>query len=405
MIECRTGFPRAGKSRSMVKSIEWDLLNTQFYVVTNIKLHVGKLRRRLDKKGFTGNLNARLCVLNNNNDFDLIQNVYRVRGPGIYAGEASYDEHRRQVQFDWKTCCDNGGVHYYMDEWHEYMRADDWKFVGKPWDHYLTQHAKPSDQFTWSSQKPKKVAIQFRDLTQQTLWYRNLGKEPWFWFFRGPKKIAWWTFFGCPTKFNAEDAMEPMKWETIEEGTHDCPSIEECYDTAAGVGVQGFMADIGEKTGRISVWWFAAIAVTAFWAFFEFGDRLFSKAVGTVEPKLPAIQQRGTNATATSQSGSSQPGGTRNISHLQQSEKLPDNQASPGQEPLYVTGTAVENGRIRVIFSNGSFIRGSDSRLEAVRPDYVQVSGVKYFWRDSFNTNVVTSHSIERPGRFYERSE
>jgi len=137
------------------------------------------------------------------------------------------------------------GVYYAIDEVNNFFNSRAWMETGRDVLYYLSQHRKLGDTVICITQAVENVDKQFRSVTQDFTYLRNLSKET-FGKFKMPSIFVRKTFGSPPSEHS-----QPMETGTFR---LDVTGIAACYDTAQGVGIHGRNADIGAKKKGIPIW-------------------------------------------------------------------------------------------------------------------------------------------------------
>jgi hypothetical protein len=131
------------------------------------------------------------------------------------------------------------GVYYVIDECHNFFNARAWAETGRDVLFYLSQHRKLGDTVVWITQAIMNVDKQFRSVTQDYTYLRNLTKER-MGLFRLPAMFVRKTY-GEPASSNSQ----PLEMGSFRLNVSGLGSL---YNTAAGVGIHDRVgADIGER--------------------------------------------------------------------------------------------------------------------------------------------------------------
>ena len=142
------------------------------------------------------------------------------------------------------------GVMYVIDEVHNFFGARQWAETGRDVLFYLSQHRKLGDTVVCITQAINNVDKQFRSVTQDFTFVRNLSKER-YGIFKMPAYFVRKTFTSPPT-----ETSKPMESGTF---TLDVRGLAACYDSAAGVGIHGRGADMLERGKGLHWSWFVLI--------------------------------------------------------------------------------------------------------------------------------------------------
>lgn len=273
-----SGKPRGGKSLYAVKLCIEELVYGQRCVITNLSFKLPELNAYLQEKypGRSIDLHDRLRILSDEetNHFWLI----RPGNPKIsLLTDAQW---KAGVKPDYSQVTDNG-VLYAIDEIHNFFNARAWMETGRDVLFYLSQHGKLGDTVLCITQAIANVDKQFRSVTQDYTYLRNLKKER-MGLFRLPAIFRRQTYLSPATP-----TSHPMEGGTF---TLDVSGIAACYETAKGVGIHGRSADTMEKTKGLSwVWAVIAIPIIVIF-FFKTSPNLIAKLF-VADPKAVEVKK------------------------------------------------------------------------------------------------------------------
>lgn len=178
-----------------------------------------------------------------------------------------------------------GGVLYCIDEVHLIFPSRAWQKTGPAALHYLSQSRKLGDDVILASQFLNQVDVQLRQQSGDYVYVRNWGKEGLFGIWRMPKKLSHGSY-----PFPGDAAGRPPPIPCNYRGSMTLSSeVLECYDTAAGVGLSGKMADKNTGFRGLPLWTTAApLALLAIVAF-KAPDLLAAKIAGTAAGRIVAV--------------------------------------------------------------------------------------------------------------------
>lgn len=342
-----SGKPRGGKSLYAVKLVVDELLYGSRVVITNLPIKLGELNAYLQAKYPEKTIDVlnRVILLTD----DETRHFWTVR-PGAVKIEVLHDQ-------DWKagrrpdySAVKDGGVFYAIDEIHNFFNARAWAETGRDVLFYLSQHGKLGDTVLCITQHVGNVDKQFRSVTQDYTYLRNLTKE----------KMGLFTMPGIFIRKTylqpATDTSAPM-----EQGTFklDVSGLASCYDTAQGVGIHGRSADKQEKRRGLP-WWVAAVgAPIAIILFLHYAPKGIAAAT---EPKRPPLPRPAvvTSAAVTAPAPPPRPAAAPGVTAA--------GVTAPGTNvPLHITGGVAFGSRLIITLSDGRVI---SEREGAVRtPD------------------------------------
>lgn len=236
MIQAICGKPGAGKTLFTVRLIVDELRRTRRPIVTNVPLRLGALNEYCQE----GDVCSRVFLLKD----EELGAFWEHRGPrrGVYRAERVGNREHQRYEVD----KDDIGVLYVLDEVQVVFNARDWATLGKGALFYLSQHRKLGDDVIWSSQAVTLVDKQFRLVTQDFTVISNNAKKKVGWF-RMPGVFTRATYLQAPTGGNELPVVRGMF-------RLDASGLGSLYDTAAGVGVVGRQADIGQRAKGLPLW-------------------------------------------------------------------------------------------------------------------------------------------------------
>jgi len=358
-----SGKPGGGKTLYSVKMIVDELVYGDRCVITNVPLNLGELNAYLQKRfpNKAINLHERVRLF----DEDEMRGFFCIRPHGSRGPELlSKEAWAKGNTPDYSGITDKG-VAYFVDEVHIGFNARAWMDTGKDVLYYLSQHRKLGDTVVCITQAIMNVDKQFRSVTQDYTYMRNLSKE----------KLS---KFRLPSVFIRQTYMSPASDNSkpMETGSFrlDVGGLAKCYDTARGVGIHGRAgADTGErKTGM--PWWVAVLAiialvyVVAFWV------------PGLVAKAFDRDPHRGTKKPIPVQANTNVVSATEQSFHVETNVPplvvfVATNEPPPLPKVEAVTKLG---GRYQVYLSNGDYYRQGDAELEAIGHTFVQISGKRH---------------------------
>jgi len=239
-----SGKPGGGKSLYATKMIIDELLYGTRCVITNVPLKLGNLNDYLQREypNKSIDLHKRVILFNE----EEMKGFFTIRpegsrGPTLLSKEAWAKGEKPDY-----TGITDSGVAYFVDEVHIGFNARAWMDTGRDVLYYLSQHRKLGDTVVWITQAINNVDKQFRSVTQDYTFIRNLAKERMS-HFSLPSIFTRQTYTTPPT-----DNSTPMETGSFRMNVKGLASL---YDTAKGVGIHGQAgADMGEKKKGLP-WW------------------------------------------------------------------------------------------------------------------------------------------------------
>jgi len=235
-----SGKPGGGKSLYATKLIIDELLYGTRCVITNVPLKLGNLNAYLQKEypNKSIDLHKRVILFNE----EEMKEFFTIRPEGSRGPKLLTKEEWGKGEKPDYTGITDSGVAYFVDEVHIGFNARAWMDTGRDVLYYLSQHRKLGDTVVCITQAVMNVDKQFRSVTQDYTYMRNLSKERMS-KFRLPNLFIRQTYTSP-----AADNATPMETGTLR---LDVKGLASCYDTAVGVGIHGKKgADTHErKTG------------------------------------------------------------------------------------------------------------------------------------------------------------
>jgi len=276
-----SGKPRGGKSLYAVKLVIDELLFGNRPVYTNLALKLPELneyiqrvyprwmsgreevRRLAEGAAYVPSGIARVRLL----DDDEAGRFWTLRPGGVCIGQLTKKDWNAGKRPDYSVVADEG-VFYLIDEIHNYFGARQWSLTGQDVLFYLSQHGKLGDTLVCVTQSVGNVDKQFRSVTQDYTYLRNLAKEK-YGKFRMPQLFIRKTFASPPS-----DHSTPM-----ESGSFrlDVSGLCSVYDTARGVGIHARGADTAERKRGLH------------WSLYFVGVLALLAVVFLVVPKVVAL--------------------------------------------------------------------------------------------------------------------
>jgi hypothetical protein len=257
-----SGKPGGGKSLYGVKLIVEELRYGSRPIYTNVPLLVGRLNEYLQEDDRLVDVVGRVRLLSD----DEAQRFFTVRPNGAKIEVLTAAEWSQGRKPRYENITDRG-VLYVIDEVHNFFNARAWAETGRDVLFYLSQHRKLGDTVICITQAIGNVDKQFRSVTQDFTYIRNLTKER-MGLFKLPAVFVRKTF-GAP----ATDTSKPMETGTFR---LDVSGLASCYDTAVGVGIHARGADLGERRKGMH------------WSLFLVGVPLLLMAIAYAVPRVGA---------------------------------------------------------------------------------------------------------------------
>lgn len=379
-----SGKPGGGKTLYAVRMIVDELVKGHRCVVTNVAIKPGALNEYLQREypERLVDLLNRLVIL----DDDTTGAFWSHRGPGSSGPRVlTADEWRAGVKPDYSGVKDSG-VLYVIDEVHNFFNARAWMDTGKDVLFYLSQHRKLGDTVIAITQAIGNVDKQFRSVTQDYTYLRNMCKER-------------YGYFKLPALFMRQTYLSPATDTSVpmESGTFrlDVSGLASCYDTAVGVGIHGRVGDVGERTKGIP-WWVGVGLVILGVSTIAWG---VPKGIGAMfKTALPATQAVGSNVVG--QVAAVQPvEEKRLVGSLKTGEVSPTNatrlavQHRPGEvnPDLYLVKYFRFVDQVEWTLSDGRIVLPSDLDFMRGNFDQVELRGLGVIKRRRAVSGVYTS--------------
>lgn len=389
-----SGKPGGGKTLYSVSLIIEELRRSRRVIVTNVSLDVGKTCEYLQRE-FGDTFGARWRILKIEPeqvaefwrwfapDAPPLEKKCKLKLPGGKLVERlSYEERIKRTPIEegtdsvtalwwWqemqalRTAC---GVVYVLDEVHEFFNARKWADTGDEALHYLSQHRKLGDDVICITQSIGNVDKQFRSVAQDFTYLRNHGKES--------MPLLGGIVRGARI-FSRETYLEPFtgSQRSFESRVFrlDVKGIASCYDTAAGVGIQGAGADTSDRRKGLPPW-VPLIAILGIgFGIWYIPDMVAGVAVDT---KTAQIALNGM-APPAAVPGPSPVGVVQERKVPVPVPVVPVTNAAPAvpkKAQVWLTGIVARDGKVRAYLSDGRCVGPADG-LEAVGSGRVRLRG------------------------------
>lgn len=379
-----SGKPGGGKSFYAMKLIVDELVLGSRVVVTNVPIRRGELSAYLQEKypRWAGDLISRLRLL----DETETAQFWCYRSP---EGQLPEDNQGRP---DFSAAATGNAVLYVIDEIHQFFNAREWQKTGKVALYYLSQHRKLGDDVVCITQSIGNVDKQFRSVAQDFTYVRNHSKEK-FWGMRKPGFFSRKTYLEPHTGAPGQEATESGHFRL------DMTGLAKCYDTAAGVGIQGRSADTGAPKRGVSVLWLLPVIIAA-GVLLMFAPRLIASvlvgavntgskaATGALSNPPPKAAQPSEPTAPMPAKGQGMHYPTASPGQVDQVDQVETNQARP----------VVVNGWLRV--GTNSWATLSDGRiLSESDPNVLLLASKAVFMRDGTVYQEGEAILPARPGK------
>jgi hypothetical protein len=351
-VHCLAGKPGGGKTLYAMRLIGDELLVGNRVIVTNVPVNIAELAKWVEVRRPGLNIMERVFLLDDTHQTGQFWRFRPGGSPLPFVGKDNWQNlhDREQLSKAYAEALPRGGVMFVIDEVHNFFAARDWSKTGPDVLYYLSQHRRFGDTVILISQSMNFVESQFRALAQDLTVLTNIGKSKALGF-RMPR-----LFFRSLYNGSKEATIALERKVTVLDS-----SLAACYNTAAGVGIHGRSADIGERlTG--APWW-AGLAIVGLVTFCLFN----------FVPRMVANYFSGsTNAILKPVNGS----------HVAVSTNVPVSPmvsvvAAAPAAPVVVTtnrmtGCMLLNGFLHVTMADGSIRR---MKVDSSGPGWVVVNG------------------------------
>lgn len=244
-----SGKPRGGKSLYSVKLMVEELVHGTRPILTNVPLNLGRLNEYLQEKypDRVIDVVGRVHLLSDAQT----REFFTYRPGGVRIARLSKDQWSAGELPNYHGVTDQG-VFYAIDEIHNFFNARAWAETGRDVLFYLSQHGHLGDTVIAITQHIGNVDKQFRSVSQDYTYVRNMKKE----------KLG---VFRMPGVFLRKTYLQPAteRTEAVESGTFklDVTGLASCYSTVGGVGIHSRGdADKNEKQKGLP-WWIFLIGV------------------------------------------------------------------------------------------------------------------------------------------------
>jgi len=368
-IHAISGKPGGGKSLYSLRLIVEELRHGHRAILTNVPLKLGELSAYLQKNYPNENVDVlgRVYLLDDDQAAEFWTYRPAPNGCFVRVKRLSKQEWQSGERPDYTHIKDTG-VFYAIDEVHNFFGARQWQDTGRDVLFYLSQHRKMTDTLVWITQAVNNVDKQFRSVTQDYTYLRNLNKEK-MGLFKMPALFVRRTY-GSPATDTAS---------ALETGTFklDVSGLAACYDTSAGVGIHGRAgADVGERRSGIHWLVFVIGLPMLLIGIYKFAP---SAIAGYFTPSKNKQIQSAVNSAQTAFRATNSP------------VLVPDRPAKPApaparsepiqervEDPVWIIGRKTETGLHEFYLSDGSIIRSKDGNVKGYGDDFIMAGGRIY---------------------------
>ncbi|CAK0753056.1 zona occludens toxin [Gammaproteobacteria bacterium] len=365
-----SGKPGGGKSYYAVKLLVDELRLSKRDIATNLPLNLGNLAEHLHSKyGQTFDMNTRLRMLTQEEAAEFW--LHPCNGVDLTERTKVQVREKSVSQVDYSKRPPTGTV-FFIDEVHIYFNARGWQNTGEDCIFYISQHRKLGDDIIAITQHVGNVDKQFRTMTQDYTYLRNLNKER-MGIFRSFPVVMRSTY--------AEPYTGQQKAQETGAFRLDVTGLCTCYETNAGVGVHS--RSDGDKTERRRgipiVWMIAGIVLIGIFAMFvphlmgKGVTTLFSPGKPKVEPKIESKGYDGVTAPRPAPVMESRPAPLVAVPQVSTNTPPP---------PSPIVAATVLGGAWNVWLANGSrYTQGADDGMTALSKRGAQIDGILHPWK------------------------
>jgi len=253
---------------------------------------------------------------------------------------------------------------------------------------YLSQHRKLGDDVVAITQHIGNVDKQFRSVTQDYTYLRNLNKEK-FGVFRMMPLFLRSTFLQPATGAPGEKAMETGSFRL------DVTGLGSCYDTAAGVGIHNRGdADTQTKARGFPLTWLVVVGALLLLGASQIPRLLAYTVTGKSKPlaslpesareRAPTLVRGQELQNAPSQAPAPEPAQLRSVTNA----------------PRYINSSIKIRGRWQIMLSDGNkYVQGEDAGFEALDKRGAWIDGVRVEWAKP-TTEAAGKNSELRPSHY-----
>lgn len=348
-----SGKPGGGKSLYGVKLIIEELLYGHRTIITNVPLKIPELHAYLQEHSSKViDVITRVWVLTD----EQTQYFWTFRPNGVQIPRLHQAEWSLGQKPSYGAVTDNG-VMYVIDEVHNFFGSRQWAETGRDVLFYLSQHRKLGDTVVCITQAIQNVDKQFRSVTQDFTFIRNLSKER-LGLFRLPSLFVRRTYNSPPS-----DTSTPMESGTF---TLNVAGVAACYDSAVGVGIHGRVADKTERKKGLPWYAFVGATVVIIASAFLFLPSAMARLFSADPPKVASPV---THAPAPAPA----PAPVSNVGPGVGVQPAP----APSSDRITMTGfVQLPSGYCVATLSDGRVIRSDSPRVKLMTPAGCIVDGV-----------------------------
>lgn len=389
-INIVVGPPGAGKGLWLIQVVRDILLDTEQTIVTNFAVKLPDLNAWFQKNhpDRAIDLHQRIRFL----ELDELKRFYLLRGPGREIKGVTKEQERQNVFPDYDPCKQWPSVCYILDEADIHFGAREYADHGRSVNFYNKQHRKLSDTVYYCCQSAEQLDKQIRLLAQQTIVLKNLSKQK-KGIFALPAVFCWSAYYQVPKQNDKPMASGVFRLK-LDQG------LQDCFETAAGVGLAGMKADRGEKRKGLSLLWVIPALVLAGILLVKaplllarglWGATIGAAKVAAESYKLGQVvtnqigETPGLFTESKPEATNSFPG--RSPERLLSPDGSPRQTSNPRNPGVYLTGISTMNGKAIVFLSNGEVYTSEDRELQFLSKRKAIIAGKTY----TFQTGTVAT--------------
>lgn len=385
-INIVVGPPGAGKGLWLIQVVRDILLDTKQTIVTNFAVKLAEMNVWFQKNypDTAIDLHERIRFL----ELDEIKRFYLIRGNGKEIQGVSKEEEKRNIFPDYDPCNEWPPVCYILDEADIHFGAREYADHGRSVNFYNKQHRKLSDSVYYCCQSAEQLDKQIRLLTQQTIVLKNLGKQK-KGIFSLPQVFCWSAYYQVPKQNRAPMASGVFRLR-LDHG------LQDCFETAAGVGLAGMKADRDEKRRGVSLFWaipaLIIVGIILVKAPMLLAKGLSGATLGAAEIAAKSYKFSKGAANVVDEPLEFFPSDNAEVATPEVATASPNavvaipsktTREDEDQKEVFLTGISSFGGRVRVYLSNGKVFTSDDRDLDFVSKRIAIIGGKKYAFEPS----------------------
>ena len=401
-INIVVGPPGAGKGLWLIQVVRDILLDTNQTIVSNFAVKLAELNIWFQKNypDTAINLHERIRFL----ELEEIKRFYLIRGNGKDIHGVSKEDEKRNIFPDYDPCKQWPPVCYILDEADIHFGAREYADHGRSVNFYNKQHRKLSDSVYYCCQSAEQLDKQIRLLSQQTIVLKNLGKQR-KGIFALPQVFCWSAYYQVPKQNTAPMASGVFRLR-LDHG------LQDCFETAAGVGLAGMKADRDEKRNGVSLLW-AIPAMILVGILLIKAPMLLAKGISgsTIGAAKVVAESYKLSETVQGESNKAQDLFGQADPHFASTNPIASNQfqhpvsSSPDSmtntNEVYLTGISKFGNKVVVYLSNGDVYTNDDRELKFVSKRKVIINGSSYGFRPFSYSDAERGPNRRIPGLLF----